>query len=220
MPTHMAIPPMTDARLLTLMQWLSPAFPLGSFSYSHGIEAAVAAGLIHDADSLTGWLTDVLRHGTGRSDAIWLRLAAETDDLTALNAQCRAFMPARERLAEADRQGAAFCNLARQVWGIDMADVTLAPAVGHAARQIGMDIDTVVPLFLSSFAGNLVAGAQRLLPLGQTRAQAINAALHPVCIAVASDTRGATIDDIHSTALMSDIMAMTHETQTVRLFQS
>ena len=115
-PTAMstATPPMlTDARLLTLAQWLSPAYPVGGFAYSHGLESAVRAGWIADADGLRGWLADVLEHGSGRTDAIWLHLAHGCHDdaaLLALDAQARAFGPARERLREGTRQGAAFAR--------------------------------------------------------------------------------------------------------------
>ena len=60
----------TDAALLPLMLWLSPAFPVGSFAYSQGLEWAVENGDIHDARSLGGWLVDLLTFGAPRADAI------------------------------------------------------------------------------------------------------------------------------------------------------
>ena len=57
-----------DSRALhKLFQWLSAAYPVGAFSYSHGLEYFVATGEIADADGLKGWLTDVLKFGSGRS---------------------------------------------------------------------------------------------------------------------------------------------------------
>ena len=60
---------------LPLLVWLSPAFPVGSFAYSHGVEAAVEAGLVHDAASVADWIGDLLRHGSIRQDAIVLASA-------------------------------------------------------------------------------------------------------------------------------------------------
>src|SRR5512145_793248 len=58
--------------LARLMIWLSPAYPVGGFSYSHGLEWTVEAGKVHDAATLGDWVEDILRHGAGRSDAILL----------------------------------------------------------------------------------------------------------------------------------------------------
>ena len=208
---------MTDARLLTLVQWLSPGFPVGAFSWSHGVETAIADGWIGGAGDLRDWLADLLEHGSGRSDAIWLRMAAAGfDDVTL----ARSYQPSAERLAEADRQGAAFARLAREVWDTGTPDAPLPLAVGHAAGVLRMDTEAVVPLYLSAFVANLVTGAQRLMPLGQTSAQATIAALHPLCLSVAAGTRGATLDDIGSCAIRAEIAAMRHETLQPRLFQS
>ncbi|MBF0307476.1 MAG: urease accessory protein UreF, partial [Alphaproteobacteria bacterium] len=60
---------MSESGLCRLMIWLSPAFPVGAYSYSHGIEWAVEAGALRDRDGLADWVADVLRHGAGRIDA-------------------------------------------------------------------------------------------------------------------------------------------------------
>jgi len=211
----------TDAQALTLMQWLSPAYPLGSFAYSHGIEAAVAGGHLRDAGTLRDWIADVLTHGSGRSDAVLMRLAHAPDaDVAALDAVARAYAPAAERLREGARQGAAFARTTRAVWGIDLPDLMLPVAMGRAARLMSLDIDLAVPMALHAFAANLVSCAQRLLPLGQTAAQRIVADLIDPCRAVAAATRGTTEDDLWSVAWMSDIAAMRHETLQPRIFQS
>ena len=213
----------TDAQLLTLAQWLSPAYPLGAFAYSHGLESATRAGWIADADGLFAWLSDVLQHGTGRADAIWLHLAhgcTETEALLELDAQARAFAPAQERLREGARQGAAFARTTAAVWKIELPELLLPLALGRAARLMEMPPVPVAALYLHSFAGNLTAAAQRLMPLGQTAAQAVLADLIPLCTAVAEAAAGAGLDDIASAAFLSDVAAMKHETLEPRIFQS
>ena len=210
-----------DAHLITLTQWLSPSFPVGAFAYSHGVEAAVSEGWVDDGPGLEAWLRDVLRHGSGRSDAIWLRLGAERDAaLLELNAEARAFAASKERVLEAERQGAAFARTVRAVWALDVPDLMLPLAVGAACGRQGVDIDTAVQLYLHVFASNLVAAAQRLMPLGQTEAQAVLAALQSDIEAVTAQTRGAVPEDVESHAFVSDIAAMRHETLEPRLFQS
>jgi urease accessory protein len=212
----------TDPRLLTLAQWLSPSFPIGAFAYSHGLEAAINAGWLRNADDLQAWLHDLLSDGTGRADAIWLWQAMTADDaaLPDLDAHARAFAASAERLHEAERQGAAFARTANEVWGLDVPPVLLPLAVGAAARQAGMPAADCVALYLHAFASNLTSAAIRLVPLGQTDGQRALAALIPLCARIADDTRQLGIDDIHSTCFLSDIAAMRHETLETRLFQS
>ena len=210
----------TDPRLLTLAQWLSPAFPTGSFAFSHGLETAFREGCIADADGLTDWLRGCLTEGAGRSDAIWLRLAFASDDIAALDAEARTFAVARERLREADRQGTAFARAVSEVWGLDLPPLLLPLAIGRAARLAGLDVEDCVALYLNAFVTNLALAATRLAPIGQSAAQRVIRDLQPVCLAVADETRGATIDDICGNAFLSDIAAMRHETLEARLFQS
>lgn len=213
----------TDPQLMTLVQWLSPAFPVGGFAYSHGLETAIAQGHVQDAATLEEWLEDILRAGSGRSDAIWLWLAhgaVTSADLLALDAEARAFIPARHRLAEADKQGAAFVRTLNAVWALDLPPLLLPLAVGAGAARWDIGVEVVLPLYLQAFVSNLILAAQRLMPLGQTEGQRILSRLGPVCLHVAGQTRGATIADIHSTAFLSDIMAMRHENLQPRVFQS
>lgn len=214
------MPTATDTQLLTLSQWLSPAFPISAFAYSHGVESAIAEGWISDAATLEDWLKDCLTHGTGRSDAIWLRLAHAAEDPAALDAQARAFVIGAERLREAERQGAAFVRTVNAVWGQDLPDLLLPIAVGQAARRAGLSVDLTTVLYLQSFASNLVSAALRLSPIGQTAGQRVIHALRETCAAVADETRGADLQDISGAAFLSDVAAMAHETLEPRLFQS
>src|SRR5271167_4132628 len=100
-----------DAALLPLMLWLSPAFPVGSFAYSQGVEWAVEIGDIHDARSLGGWLVDLLSFGAPRADAILFAecfRAAMAEDWIALaeaNAFAIALANSAERRLETTAQG-------------------------------------------------------------------------------------------------------------------
>lgn len=212
-----------DPKHLTLVQWLSPSFPLGSFAFSHGLESAIAQGHVSDAATLSDWLTDVVTKGTGRSDAIWLRLAFASDQvlgLKKLDLEARAFQLSAERLREAQRQGEAFTRIANEIWGCGLPPLLLPLAVGAASRHQGMETDLVVGLYLHSFVSNLVAAAQRLMPLGQTEGQRLVSDLKQACLTVVEESRGQDFDDIHSATFLSDIMAMRHETLQPRIFQS
>lgn len=215
---HMTTP--IDARLLTLTQWLSPAFPTGAFAYSHGFETAIHEGLISDANGLEEWLRDCLSDGSGRADAIWMRLAHDAEDPVTIDAEARTFAIAQERLREAKNQGAAFVATVNTVWGLTLPDMLLPVAIGRAARLAGLEIDATVALYLQAFVANLTSSAIRLSPIGQTAGQRVILNLQPLCLQVAEDTKKADATDVFGNAFLSDISAMAHETLEPRLFQS
>lgn len=212
----------TDTALLTLAQWLSPAYPVGAFSYSHGLEWAVEAGQVRDADTFLDWLEDILRHGTGRNDAILLACAyrSDTGALRALDDLARAYASSKERLLETEAQGAAFCRTTAAIWGGAMPDLTYPVAVGYAAHAHGFPLRQTSAMYLHAFASNLTSAAIRLVPLGQTEGQAALTALIPLCEGIAGETANLTTDDLGGSVFMADIAAMKHETQYTRLFRS
>lgn len=203
--------------LLTLAQWLSPAFPVGAFAYSHGLETAIRDSDIADAADLQEWLETLLIQGSGRGDAILLMAAFRGEDVNDL---ARAVAASAERIHESERQGAAFAATVRAVWGLDLPDLLYPVAVGRAAALKGLPCRPTAALFLQAFASNLVSAAVRLVPLGQTDGQRVLAALTPLCERVAIEAESATTDDLWSNAWGSDIAAMRHETMEPRLFQS
>jgi urease accessory protein len=212
----------TDADLLTLAQWLSPAYPVGAFAYSHGLETLIARGQITSAATLIPWLQAVLTDGAGHNDAILLVAAynADAGDLATLDTAARAFCVSSERLLETTQQGAAFCDTTRAVWGLALSGLTYPVAIGRAARLQGLPLDLTCVLFLQAVIGNLVAAAVRLVPLGQTEGQATLAGLAPLCRQVAEIALGQTPDDMTNHAFAVDIAAMHHETLTVRIFRT
>lgn len=217
--TTTAIPMNTD-HLLTLTQWLSPAYPVGAFAWSHGLERAVARGDVTDAASLADWLAAVLDHGAGRSDAILLCAAHGADDIAPVAELAAALAPSRERRMETLQQGAAFAATTRAVWGLELPDMAYPVAVGRAAGLIGLPVVPTAQVWLQSFASNLVQAAQRLMPLGQTAAQRVLAGLAPLCAARGEMAANATLDDIGSATFAVDIASMQHETQYSRIFRS
>ena len=210
--------PMTTD-VLTLSQLLSPSFPVGAFAYSHGLETAINDGAIYDADGLQAWLLDLLNHGGANADAVLLTAAYGSDD-PLIDATARAFAASSERLMETDLQGAAFCDTVRAVWGHDLGRLCYPVAVGRVAATLGLDVELATAMYLQALIGNLTAAAMRLVPLGQIDGQKTQTALKPRCAALAVQLGGATLEDLHNSAWLSDIAAMRHETQYSRVFRS
>ena len=214
-------PHASDADLLTLVQWLSPAFPVGGFAFSHGLEWAISAGQVRDAAGLEGWLSDILDHGSGRTDAVLLARAMDPEaDLDRLAETARALAASKERWAETRDQGRAFTEAVNALTGNDFPPVALPVALGRAACALALPPERVAALYLHAFASNLVSAAVRFVPLGQTEGQRVLAALHPLIGNVAREAAATPLDAIASGVPGADLAAMLHETQTVRIFRT
>lgn len=213
---------MTPDPALLLHQWLSPAFPVGAFSYSHGLETAVAQDMVTDAATARHWIATSLEHGAGQSDAILLAAAYQSafDDLDDLATLARALNPSQERLMEADRMGAAFARTVNVLHGHELPDAPYPVVFGRAARLSDCPLSLTLRLYLQAFAANLVSAAVRLVPLGQTDGQGITLALSPLISSVAATAETGDVDLIGSSAFAVDIASMRHETLPTRLFQS
>ena len=210
-----------DARgAMLLASWLSPAYPVGAFAYSHGLEQAAEAGLLPDAAALQAWLETILRHGAGRSDAVLLAAAWRDPDDPAPAELAAALQPSAERALEATAQGEAFARTTLAVRGHSGAPATLPVALGRAARREDLPLAETAAAYLHAFASNLVSAAIRLSVLGQTEGQAVIAALAPVCEAVAAEALAADPEDVGGACLAVDLSSLFHETQRTRLFRS
>ncbi|KMW58842.1 Urease accessory protein UreF [Candidatus Rhodobacter oscarellae] len=206
--------------LLTLAQWLSPAYPVGAFAYSHGLEEAISAGTVSDAQSLSDWVTTVLQHGSGWNDALLLAAAFHAAMPDEVDATARALAASKERLQETDQQGAAFAATTSEVWGIDLPDLTYPVAVGRAASLMRLPLPETSALYLQAFASTLVSVGVRLIPLGQTAGARITQRAAALCAGIASDTQSGDLDRLTSTAFLADIGSMRHETLYSRTFRT
>ncbi len=208
--------------ILTLTQWFSPAYPVGAFSYSHGLEAAIDCEDVVDAVSTQDWIADVLQFGAGWNDALFIAAAHNADEanLVHLDKLCRAFAPSKERLKETVLQGEAFCNITTDMLGQDLTGLCYPVAVGRGAKLADLPLELTVQMYLQAFAGNLAAVAMRLVPLGQTDGQRLIRDLTPACAEIASRAMDASLDDLSSSAFLSDIASMKHETQYSRIFRT
>jgi urease accessory protein len=223
---------------LRLQSWLSPAFPIGAYSYSHGLEWAVEAGMVRDRASLIDWLDADLRFGSGRNEGIFFceswRLASndKTAELVELARLAAAFRGTSEFALEASQQGSACLSIIQRAWPSDRLDafgealraagvsITLSVGLGAACGAQTIGLQLAVPLFLQSTIANLATAAVRLIPLGQSDGQRSLAALERAVAEAGTAALSSTLDDLGSAAFMLDLASMSHETQYSRLFRS
>ena len=206
---------------LRLAQILSPAFPIGTFAWSQGLEWAMDRGQVN-AQNLGVWIADLLAHGSLWTDSVLLACALRPGaDLDALDDLARAACTASERLAETVEQGAAL--------GATAAALTEAPsppplalpvAMGRACAGMPLPAAEIIAAFLQAQAAAPISTAVRFLPLGPIEGQRLLAGLHPAIIAAAARAAEAGPEALFTAAWGADIAAMRHETMTVRIFRS
>jgi urease accessory protein len=224
-----------DRSELPLLLWLSPAFPVGAFAYSHGLEWAVEAGDITNAETLIGWLDDLREYGAPRSDALLFAAAhravcaRDRASLAEANQLAVALAGTAERRLESTAQGGAFVAAARAAWPCESLahlpdaggePVAYSVAVGAVAAGHGFRLETALPAFVVALFANFVSAAVRLSVIGQTDGQRVLAALLPRLTAMAAECGESDLTDLGGCAFRSDLAALRHETQYSRLFRS
>jgi urease accessory protein len=226
---------MADA-LYRLLAWLSPAYPIGGFSYSHGVETAIEEGFILNRPSLVAWLQTVLGAGTGRVDgalfaAAWR--AAEAKDWAAFDViaeRAAAWRGTSEMALESRQQGGSFLSITRTAWShpdLDAAherlngEIALPVAVALAAAAHGIALEAALEGYLHAFTANLISAAVRAVPLGQSDGQIALASLEgTVQKAVAAALAVGDLDEVGTATPLLDWCSLRHETQYTRLFRS
>jgi urease accessory protein len=224
--------------LLRLQSWLSPAFPTGAYSYSHGLEWAIEAGYVQDRKSLVDWLEADLCYGSGRNEAIFFSEAwrCTSDDdharLFEIAELAATFRGTSEFALESSQQGASCLATLRQVWPDRILDwlletlrkrhvqPALAVVLGVRSARERIPASVALPAFLQSHITNLVSAGVRLIPLGQTDGQLAIAELEKAVLVASEQARKATMDDLGSAAFMVELASMAHETQYTRLYRS
>lgn len=217
-----------SAALQKLITWLSPAFPVGAFAWSAGLETAIADGRVRTAEKLRDWIDGALQHGGIRTDAILLahahRAFADGAALEELADLSLALTASRERWAETTITGDSYVA-ATLAWPAETLARLPAPcpypiAVGAiaGAHEIGL-VDTLLA-WLTATAHGQVSVAVRLVPLGQSDGLRVMAGLEPAIATMAKAAANAGLADIGSIAYAADIAQMRHETLEPRIFRS
>lgn len=219
-----------------LQAWLSPAFPVGSFAYSHALEQAHADGRLNDVGALVGTLRAHVRDGSLRNDAVLLALAwrsatvGDVAELVRLNSEAVALAAGAERRLETTAQGTAFLRAVAASWsvpafvslheGLDGAPVAYPIAFAIATAAHGVELPAALEAYAFAWLANLTSAAARLGAIGQTGAQRTLATLAPELGDLVRRSLAATEDDLGGCALVGELDALRHETLYTRLFRT
>lgn len=224
-----------DPAIYRLLTWLSPAYPVGAFSYSQGLETAIEKGFVHDVSTVQDWLESSLSGGTLWSDAVLFARAhdaattAGSDNLLTVVEFAAAFQPSAELRMETMAQGDAFLKVTNRAWpcaGLEKLlrtrdlEIAYPIAVASAAAGHGVGQSLALEAWLHAATANLISAAIRLVPLGQTQGQRILAAIEPAIADAADAARETPLAKLATNNFVAEICSMQHEIQTTRLFRS
>lgn len=226
---------MQAAALLGLLRLASPALPVGGFSYSEALEAAVEANVVDDEASALHWLRDQLHLSLARADLPLVAAAHEawttsnTARITELNTWLLITRESRELRAQTEQMGRSMLEWLRQQTPGDARVASLAAlapspawpvAFALAAAQTGADAHDSVLAYGFSWAENQVQAALKSVPLGQSAGQRILAQLAQELVPLAQTSLTLGDEQRQAFAPMLAIRSSQHETQYSRLFRS
>jgi urease accessory protein len=234
-PRPRRTPPLTAASLLQLMWLASPALPVGGFSYSEGLEAAVEAGIVANEQQAGDWLLDQLHLSLSRSDLAvaakafkaWRRDDATT--LVELNAWVTTTREASEMRLQTEQMGRSLVEWLKNR-GVDdarvatLASLTPAPtwpvAFALAVAQTGAPLREAMLSFCFGWAENMVQAALKSVPLGQSAGQRVLSRLSAAIPDAVAHALQLSDSERQAFTPMLAILSAQHETQYSRLFRS
>ena len=220
--------------LIRLFSWLSPAFPIGGFAYSQGLETAIADGRVRDKDQLAGWISGQSHRGNLRTDAYFLAIAARAvancdwTTLAEANQVCLALQVSAERDKETREQGKSFLQAA-SAWPMRAPDalnaafeqaMALPIAFGAMAGLHRVSPGAAIAGFANSAVAQQISVGVRLIPLGQTAGLAVQASLEAEIAQMSTEALSAQLADISGLSYGTDIASQKHEDLRVRIFRS
>ncbi|ABK43547.1 Urease accessory protein UreF [Magnetococcus marinus MC-1] len=229
----------TEAALLKLQSWFSPSFPVGGYTYSHGLEYGVECGLIHHRESLQTWLEGLLQWGAGHGEGVLFHGAygaAVRQDWAALHevtVWAQALRPTAELALESRGQGRAFLVAVQQGWphpwvqrwGDGLAEhAPYGVVTGLACAAHGVPEAMGLSALLHGMVAGWISAAVRLIPLGQQAGVLVQSALEgeiqTLVRALLSQPASAFQAELGGCAWMAEWCSLKHETQYTRLFRS
>ncbi len=225
---------LTEAALQPLLAWTSPSYPIGAYTYSHGLETAVDDGRVRTAADITAYVDAVMSRGGGWVDAVlfahgW-RAAGDADAFDAIADLAATFRGSSETMLESVQQGRSFLQVTMKAWPHEVLfafaarrsdrPVAHCTVMALACAAHGLPLAPALHAYLHSIAANLVSAGVRLIPLGQTDGQIATAALSRLIPAIAEKALATPLDDLGTAAPLLELASFHHETLYTRLFRS
>ena len=207
-----------EQSLQILQIWFSPSFPIGSYSFSHGLEALIDDKLIANKQDILNFLNCILLYGTCKNEIILIKYAYQGSDL---NDFAFSLCPSKERKIESLEMGNAFRKILKDSWDYELPINTAYPiCIGKAANHFQIPLNLTMISFLQSFISNLVNVCVKHIPIGQKIGQdcIVNSLKSVKKIVKKSDKYS--LDDIGGICFNSDIYSIKHERLLTRVYKT
>ena len=226
---------MPAASLLHLLQLCSPSLPVGAYSYSQGLEAAMASGYVNDESSARAWIIDMLDEVVARFEApiTWRLLQAFTerdaDAVAYWNALFIASRDSAEFRAETIQMGYSLGKLLPELVADDAGVLALLAsqpelpfptALAASAVALQVPADEALLGMLFSWAENQVLACVKSVLLGQVAGQRLLLSLRPHIEQAAEVARTLADEELSNWSPGLSLLSMQHEVQYSRLYRS
>ena len=214
--------------ILKLLTWNNQSYPIGSYSFSSGLEYAIETNVIKSAKELCDWLKDFLKYGNLQSDAIILAEAwrlirkKKENQILELNNFAISLNQSNERYIESLEQGMSFIKISKDTWDHKFMNDHLMFPIAYAcsAAQENIILEDTLLSYLHSNLCNLLGAGVKLIPLGQTEGQKIQLRLNSFIQKEYKNILKKNLNYIGNCGWFNDIVSMKHENQYTRIFRT
>ena len=204
--------------LQILQTWFSPLFPVGSFSYSHGLEAMIDDNLIKSKEDILEYLKCILKYGSGKNDIILIKYAYQGEEINDL---ALSLCPTKERKIESIEMGNAFRKVLEDSWNYKIQENTAYPvSVGKAAKYFKIPLNLTIISYLQSFAFNLINVCIKHIPIGQKVGQDCIIQTYDLIRELEKDSENLNLEDLGGICFNSDIYSIKHENLKTRVYKT
>ena len=202
--------------LLILQIWFSSSFPVGSYAYSHGLEALIDDDKIKNRDDVREYLEALLFYGSLRNDYIFLKsvyMGEEINDLILASAS------SKERHTEMIDMGNSFRKIMKDSWELVLEENTsFVYCISKAALHFNIKFDDLIKFYLQSYISNLINVCVKHIPMSQKDGQILNVNFIDQIQKFLDQSYQLTLKDIGTSFFIGDIFAIKHENLDSRIY--
>ena len=199
-----------------LQIWFSSSFPIGSYAYSHGLEALIDEKKIENKDDVKEFLDALLFYGTLRNDYIFMKSIYKGEEINQL---ILASASSKERQIEMIDMGNYFRKIMKDSWELSLPENTsFIYCLAKAGLYFDIKFDDLIKLYLQSFISNLINVCVKHIPMSQKDGQSLNVIFINQIQEFLTHSDKLTLKDIGTTFFIGDIFAIKHENLDSRIY--
>ena len=199
-----------------LQVWFSSSFPIGSYAYSHGLEALIDDKKIKNKDDVKEFLDALLFYGTLRNDYIFIKSIYKGEEINEL---ILASASSKERQIEMIDMGNSFRKIMKDSWELSLPENTsFIYCLAKAGLYFDIKFDDLIKFYLQSFISNLINVCVKHIPMSQKDGQSLNVIFINQIQEFLTHSDKLTLKDLGSTFFIGDIFAIKHENSESRIY--